>query len=56
LVKSSKKYNRDELYNLRTILVKAIDPLRSKGADLQAILLKCNSAAMDKIPASNVSD
>lgn len=46
LVKGSKKYDREELYYLRTTLVKAIDPLRSKGADLQEILLKCNSLAM----------
>ncbi|MCU0436000.1 MAG: RNA polymerase sigma factor [Bacteroidia bacterium] len=46
LVKGSKKYDRDELYHIRTALVKAIDPLRSKGADLQEILLKCNSMAM----------
>lgn len=46
LVKGSKKYNRNELYEIRTALVKAIDPLRSKGASLQEILLKCNSMAM----------
>jgi RNA polymerase sigma-70 factor (ECF subfamily) len=46
LVKGSNKYNRDELYKIRTKLVKAIDPLRSKGADLQEILLKCNRIAM----------
>lgn len=53
LVKGSKKYNREELYHIRTTLVKAIDPLRSKGADLQEILLKCNSMAMGEIPFSN---
>jgi RNA polymerase sigma-70 factor (ECF subfamily) len=49
LVKGSTKYNREELYHIRTTLVKAIDPLRSKGADLQEILLKCNSLAMGEI-------
>lgn len=49
LVKGSKKYDREELYQLRLTLVKAIDPLRSKGADLQEILLKCNSLAMGEI-------
>ncbi len=49
LVKGSNKYNREELYKMRTTLVKAIDPLRTKGADLQAILLKCNSMAMNNI-------
>lgn len=51
LVKGSKKYDREELYHIRTTLVKAIDPLRSKGADLQEILLKCNSLAMGEITA-----
>lgn len=53
LAKGSKKYNRDELYHIRATLVKAIDPLRSKGADLQEILLKCNSMAMGEIPNPN---
>ena len=48
LVKGSKKYKREELYFLRAKLVKAIDPLRSKGAALQEILLHCNSLAMDE--------
>lgn len=48
LVKGSKKYNREELYHIRATLVKAIDPLRSNGASLQAILLKCNRIAMVK--------
>lgn len=52
LVKGSKKYDRDELYHIRTALVKAIDPLRSKGAELQEILLKCNSIAMGEVPMS----
>lgn len=46
LVKGSKKYQRKELYFLRASLVKAIDPLQSKGAALQEILLHCNSMAM----------
>jgi RNA polymerase sigma-70 factor, ECF subfamily len=49
LVKGSKKFDRDELYFMRANLVKAIDPLRSKGADLQDILLKCNRLAMGEI-------
>lgn len=50
LVKGSKKYNREQLYDIRTTLVKAIDPLRSKGSDLQEILLNCNRMAMGEIP------
>lgn len=53
LVKGSKKINRDELYFMRTSLVKAIDPLRSKGADLQDILLKCNRMAMGELSINN---
>lgn len=52
LVKGSKKYDREELYYLRTALVKAIDPLRSQGADLQEILLKCNRMAMGEVAVS----
>jgi RNA polymerase sigma-70 factor, ECF subfamily len=50
LVKGSKKFDRQQLYFMRTTLVKAIDPLRSQGADLQDILLKCNRMAMGEVP------
>jgi RNA polymerase sigma-70 factor, ECF subfamily len=50
LVKGSKKYDRQELFHIRTTLVKAIDPLRSKGSDLQEVLLNCNQMAMAEIP------
>ncbi len=46
LVHHSKKYNREELYQLRANLVKSIDPLRAPGADLQEVLLNCNRIAM----------
>lgn len=46
LVKGSKKYDRESLYFMRADLIKAIDPLRSPGRDLQEILLRCNSLAM----------
>lgn len=49
LVKGSKKFDREQLYDLRATLVKAIDPLRSKGADLQEVLLKCNRMAMGEV-------
>jgi RNA polymerase sigma-70 factor, ECF subfamily len=54
LVKEAKKVNQLELYALRTLLVKAIDPLRSSGADLQEVLLKCNRIVMneEKQPAT----
>jgi RNA polymerase sigma-70 factor (ECF subfamily) len=49
LVKGSVKYDREELYRIRATLIKAIDPIRSKGADLQDILLKCNRMAMGEL-------
>ncbi|MBY0424437.1 MAG: hypothetical protein K2Q22_02270 [Cytophagales bacterium] len=49
LVKGSKKYDREELYLMRASLVKAIDPLRSKGSELQEILLNCNRMAMGEL-------
>ena len=48
-VKKSKRYNREELYKLRTTLVKAIDPLKSESSELQEILLKCNQMAMGEV-------
>jgi RNA polymerase sigma-70 factor (ECF subfamily) len=50
LTKDSKKYNRDQLYELRTLLVKTIDPLRIKGADLLEVLMKCDRMVMGEIP------
>ena len=35
LVRGSKKYNREDLFTLRTTLIKQIDPLRSGGNELQ---------------------
>lgn len=49
LVKGSKKFDRDELYRLRANLVKAIDPIRSNGSDLQDMLLRCNRMAMGEV-------
>jgi len=46
LVKGSKKYNREQLYELRRVLVKNIDPLQSEGHELQEQLMKCNRIAM----------
>ena len=41
LVKASGKYNREELFALRTVLIKEIDPLRASGADLHDEIMKC---------------
>lgn len=46
---NSERYNRKELYSLRAKLVKAIDPLRSHGNELQEILMRCNRLAMGEI-------
>ncbi|TDX01447.1 RNA polymerase sigma factor [Dinghuibacter silviterrae] len=46
LVKGSKKYNREELYALRTMLVKAIDPLHASGTDFHEEIMKCLRTAI----------
>jgi RNA polymerase sigma-70 factor (ECF subfamily) len=46
LVKASKKYNREQLFALRTILVKAIDPLHASGTDLHDVIMKCVRTAI----------
>jgi RNA polymerase sigma-70 factor, ECF subfamily len=53
LVKASKKFNREELYEMRTQLVKAIDPVRGRGADLQDIIMKCTRQAIGEITSMN---
>ncbi|MFD2146070.1 RNA polymerase sigma factor [Mucilaginibacter antarcticus] len=49
LVKESTKFNREELFTLRTKLVKAIDPLHSSGADLQDIIMRCTRTAIGDV-------
>ncbi|NML38805.1 sigma-70 family RNA polymerase sigma factor [Chitinophaga sp. G-6-1-13] len=49
LVKGSKKFNRSELFDLRTVLVKAIDPLHSSGTDLQDIIMRCTRTAIGEV-------
>jgi RNA polymerase sigma-70 factor, ECF subfamily len=49
LVKASKKFDRDQLYDLRTKLVRNIDPLCSKGADLQDAIMRCTRQAIGEI-------
>ena len=46
LVKASNKYNREELFALRTILVKAIDPLHALGTDFHDAIMKCLKTAI----------
>jgi RNA polymerase sigma-70 factor (ECF subfamily) len=49
LVKESSKFNRAELFTLRTKLVKAIDPLYSSGTDLQDIIMRCTRTAIGDV-------
>ena len=49
LVRGSTKYDRDALFALRTSLVKAIDPMRGRGAGLQDILMRCDRLAMGEV-------
>ena len=46
LVKGSKKYNREELFTLRTLLVKSIDPLHASGTDLHESIMNCVKTAI----------
>jgi len=46
LVKASKKYNREELFALRTVLVKAIAPLHASGTDLHESIMNCVRTAI----------
>jgi RNA polymerase sigma-70 factor (ECF subfamily) len=46
LVKASKKYNREQLFELRTILVKGIDPLNAAGTDLHESIMNCVKTAI----------
>lgn len=46
LVKASKKFNREQLFALRTLLVKAIDPLHAAGTDFHDEMMKCLRTAI----------
>src|ERR1700735_5063025 len=49
LVKGSAKFDRAELFKMRTALVKAIDPLHSSGTDLHDIIFRCTKTAIGEI-------
>jgi RNA polymerase sigma-70 factor (ECF subfamily) len=49
LVKASKKHNREALFEMRTQLVKSIDPLRTPGAELQDVIMKCTRQAIGEV-------
>lgn len=46
LVKASKKYDRAQLFTLRTFLVKAIDPLHAAGTDFHEEIMRCLKTAI----------
>ncbi|MHA4739457.1 RNA polymerase sigma factor [Dyadobacter sp. MSC1_007] len=46
LVKASKKFNRKELFALRAVLVKGIDPLHASGTDLHEEIMMCVRTAI----------
>lgn len=46
LVKASKKYNREQLFTLRTLLVKSIDPLHAAGTDFHEEIMNCLKTAI----------
>jgi RNA polymerase sigma-70 factor (ECF subfamily) len=46
LVKASKKYDREQLFALRTVLVKEIDPLNASGSDLHEAIMNCVRTAI----------
>lgn len=49
MVKSAEKESKEKLYELRAGLVAAIDPLNSKGADMQDITMQCTRLAINEI-------
>jgi RNA polymerase sigma-70 factor, ECF subfamily len=51
LVKGSTKFDRAELFNMRSTLVNAIDPLHSSGTDLHDLIFKCTKTAIGELPA-----
>jgi RNA polymerase sigma-70 factor (ECF subfamily) len=46
LVKASKKYNKEQLFTLRTLLVKTIDPLHASGTDFHEEIMRCLKTAI----------
>lgn len=49
MVKEAGKEPKEKLYQLRAELVAAIDPLNSKGADLQDVIMQCTRQAIGEI-------
>lgn len=54
LVKNSEKYDREKLFEMRTTLIREINPLKSDGRNLQEVLLNCNRMAIGE--TNNLKD
>ncbi len=48
-VREAEQHDKQKLFEMRTQLVKALDPLRSNGNELQSLLLDCNRMAMGEM-------
>lgn len=49
MVKDSENASKEQLYQLRSDLVAAIDPIQSEGADMQDIIMQCTRLAINEI-------
>jgi RNA polymerase sigma-70 factor (ECF subfamily) len=49
LVKASKKFDREQLFTLRTLLVKGIDPLHASGTDFHEEMMRCLRTAIGEV-------
>ncbi len=49
MVRDAEKMDKKDLFEMRVALIKAIDPLKSSGNELQEVLLNCNRMAMGEI-------
>lgn len=49
MVRDAETADKEALYKMRVDLIKAIDPLKSEGNELQEILLRCNGMAMGEV-------
>lgn len=48
-VREAEQHDKQQLFEMRTQLVKVLNPLRSDGNELQSVLLDCNRMAMGEI-------
>lgn len=48
-VREAEQHDKQKLFEMRTELIKALDPLRSNGHELQSVLLDCNRMAMGEL-------